>query len=163
MTQACVLLLVTVFVISAVQAQFGAVDQEWLMDDPHKADRLPIWSQLLGNRAFPFGAQATTNRFPVYTTNNSNNLSGKTGNSWMKTLQNLYRIVLWRQLLGNQNIGARVTAARATTPTPPRAINSNTSGRTTGQNWTDQLRNFYRIAVWNRLLSNQSGSSQNAK
>ncbi|XP_060579898.1 uncharacterized protein LOC132736720 [Ruditapes philippinarum] len=152
MEEKLVLALVVVCMLAIAHAQYTAIDQEWLMDDPHKADRLPIWSRLLGNGGFRFNQRAST-RFPTY---NTKTTSGNSANNWIQKLQNMYNIYVLRQLLGNN------MATTTTTTVAPPTLGVKTS-KATNNPWLNSLRNFYTMAVWNQFLSNQTGSNKNAK
>lgn len=151
---------------------FGTVDQEWLMDDPHKTDRLPIWSRLLGNRAvsqpraqtspllsfitlpraFSSRLSPATNSRSYRPQNESLNITtnASTGNAWLSRLQNFYNILLLNRLLSNLQPQSYDTSG------------SDPSGYTTSGNNMDHthgLRNLYQMALWTQMIGNQDMSS----
>ncbi|XP_060579888.1 uncharacterized protein LOC132736712 [Ruditapes philippinarum] len=74
-------------VLQLTNAQFGGFrqysefrDPEWLMDDPHKSDRLPMWNYLFGNRGFRSHGRTMTHGHGGSQTRNLNGYNGRNTN-----------------------------------------------------------------------------------
>ncbi|XP_045162725.2 uncharacterized protein LOC123527385 [Mercenaria mercenaria] len=65
MSRMILTLLIISCILGLAVAQYGQLGafrhySEWLMDDPQKANRMPFWNHLLGNRRFMTGSRGRT-------------------------------------------------------------------------------------------------------